>query len=270
VSGTAISVNMSNYHRPNAVGTILDAFDISVNFPDDTKYTAKLLRPATIAWSNGSVWTKNLPPSTPTALHLIELSGTTGGPGESLAIIGWTPESDNENAFVAGYQGTSPGQPNDAGQVSFTHGSTSGSLALNDGYTYSLYIHAFNDAGSSAHSNTIVIAVPKVSASITANVDLVAQEPAFNFYALVVNGTEFQSGETVEVAISWTGDGGPATTDVLSATASSLGTFSVSYAGNSGAGFCPGAHTGQKFLFTVQATGLTSHLVANLTKPYSC
>jgi len=58
VSGNAISVDMSAYHRPAAHGTILDSSDISITFPDDKTYTAKLQAPATIHFSNNSSWTK--------------------------------------------------------------------------------------------------------------------------------------------------------------------------------------------------------------------
>jgi hypothetical protein len=58
VSGNAISIDMSAYHRPTAQGTILDSNDITVTFPDDKTYTAKLQAPNTIAWSNNSTWTK--------------------------------------------------------------------------------------------------------------------------------------------------------------------------------------------------------------------
>jgi len=58
VSGTSISVDMSAYKRPTASGSILDGSDITVTFPDDATYTAKLLPPGTILWSNNSSWTK--------------------------------------------------------------------------------------------------------------------------------------------------------------------------------------------------------------------
>ncbi len=58
VTGSSISVDMSAYKRPTATGSILDASDIKVAFPDDTTYTAKLQPPGTILWSNNSAWTK--------------------------------------------------------------------------------------------------------------------------------------------------------------------------------------------------------------------
>ena len=61
VSGNAISIDMSAYHRPTAQGTIPDSNDITVTFPDDKTYTAKLQAPNRIVWSNNSTWTKVAP-----------------------------------------------------------------------------------------------------------------------------------------------------------------------------------------------------------------
>ena len=53
-----IAVDMSAYKRPMASGTIVDKSDITVTFPDDHTYTAKLQLPNVILWSNHSAWTK--------------------------------------------------------------------------------------------------------------------------------------------------------------------------------------------------------------------
>ena len=58
VSGNSLSVDMSASKRPTATGSILDRSDITVNFPDDKTYTAKLQLPNLIEWSNNSAWTK--------------------------------------------------------------------------------------------------------------------------------------------------------------------------------------------------------------------
>ena len=58
MSGNALSVDMSAYHRLTAHGTILDSSDITVTFPDDRTYTGALQAPGTIRWSNNSMWTK--------------------------------------------------------------------------------------------------------------------------------------------------------------------------------------------------------------------
>jgi hypothetical protein len=55
-----INVDMSDHDRPAAKGTIIDASNISVNFPDDGTFTAVLQAPNTIAWSNGTHWTRHL------------------------------------------------------------------------------------------------------------------------------------------------------------------------------------------------------------------
>lgn len=58
-SGNALTVDMSAYHRPQAVGSMIDANTITVSFPDDATYTGHLQAPGTILWSNGSSWTKS-------------------------------------------------------------------------------------------------------------------------------------------------------------------------------------------------------------------
>jgi hypothetical protein len=54
----ALKVDMSDFDRPSAQGTILDSSNIKVTFPDDRTYTAVLESPNIIRWSNGSAWTK--------------------------------------------------------------------------------------------------------------------------------------------------------------------------------------------------------------------
>lgn len=53
-----IKVDMSDYDRSNATGSIVDSSNISVKFPDDQTYTGHLQPPNTIQWSNGSNWTR--------------------------------------------------------------------------------------------------------------------------------------------------------------------------------------------------------------------
>ena len=54
----SLTVDMSDFDRPSAHGTILDSSNIKVTFPDDHTYTGVLESPKTIRWSNGSSWTK--------------------------------------------------------------------------------------------------------------------------------------------------------------------------------------------------------------------
>lgn len=58
VTGSAITVDMSAYHRPTAHGSIVDKSTITVTFPDDKTYPGQLQLPNTIRWSNNSTWTK--------------------------------------------------------------------------------------------------------------------------------------------------------------------------------------------------------------------
>jgi hypothetical protein len=54
----SLTVDMSDFERPNANGKIIDSSNITVTFPDDRAYTGTLIAPNTIRWSNGSTWTK--------------------------------------------------------------------------------------------------------------------------------------------------------------------------------------------------------------------
>lgn len=53
-----LTIDMSSQHRPTATGVVINADTILVTFPDDATYTAKLVAPGTIRWSNGSIWQK--------------------------------------------------------------------------------------------------------------------------------------------------------------------------------------------------------------------
>ena len=88
VSGNAISVDMSAYKRPTAVGSILDNSDITVIFPDDNTYTGKLQPPGTIAWSNNSFWTKALSGSITTLIDLNGAWASGGVPGPVISVSG--------------------------------------------------------------------------------------------------------------------------------------------------------------------------------------
>jgi hypothetical protein len=54
----SIRIDMSDFDRPNAHGSIVNGSTITITFPDDTTYTGQLQSPNVIRWSNGSAWTK--------------------------------------------------------------------------------------------------------------------------------------------------------------------------------------------------------------------
>jgi hypothetical protein len=54
----SLTIDMSDFDRPAAHGSVVDGSTITVTFPDDRTYTGNLQPPATIRWSNGSAWTK--------------------------------------------------------------------------------------------------------------------------------------------------------------------------------------------------------------------
>jgi hypothetical protein len=59
MSSLTISINMSEYGRPTAHGSILDDFTFSVTFPDAGTFTGKMEKPNRINWSNGTVWKRH-------------------------------------------------------------------------------------------------------------------------------------------------------------------------------------------------------------------
>jgi hypothetical protein len=54
----ALKLDMSDFDRSNANGSIVNSSSITVTFPDDTTYTGQVQTPNKIVWSNGSVWVK--------------------------------------------------------------------------------------------------------------------------------------------------------------------------------------------------------------------
>ena len=54
----SITIDMSDFDRSNATGSIVNTSTIKVTFPDDQAYTGQVTAPNKITWSNGSVWTK--------------------------------------------------------------------------------------------------------------------------------------------------------------------------------------------------------------------
>jgi hypothetical protein len=56
--GAALKIDMSDYDRPTATGSVFDIFTIKVDFPDEVTHTGMLEPPKRIVSDNGSVWTK--------------------------------------------------------------------------------------------------------------------------------------------------------------------------------------------------------------------
>jgi hypothetical protein len=57
-TGDSLTVDMSAYGRPVATGRVTAPSVARVTFPDDGTYTATLVSPSCIRWSNGTTWTK--------------------------------------------------------------------------------------------------------------------------------------------------------------------------------------------------------------------
>jgi hypothetical protein len=54
----SLKIDMSDFDRSQADGSIVNASTIKVNFPDDATYTGTVQTPNKITWSNTSSWTK--------------------------------------------------------------------------------------------------------------------------------------------------------------------------------------------------------------------
>lgn len=54
----ALTIDMSDFDRAAAHGSVIDGSTIEVTFPGDTTHTGMLQPPNRIQWSNGSTWTK--------------------------------------------------------------------------------------------------------------------------------------------------------------------------------------------------------------------
>jgi hypothetical protein len=54
----SLTIDMSDFDRSQASGSIVNASTIKVKFPDDATYTGTVQAPSKITWSNGSAWTK--------------------------------------------------------------------------------------------------------------------------------------------------------------------------------------------------------------------
>jgi hypothetical protein len=84
----SLTIDMSEFHRPTAHGSVMDASTITVTFPDDKTYTGHLAPNNTIRWSNGSVWTKIVN-------TIIDLNGNWTDGGPRIAVIFEGPSSIN-------------------------------------------------------------------------------------------------------------------------------------------------------------------------------
>ena len=73
----SIRIDMSDYDRADAHGSIVDASEIKITFPDDKTYTAQVQSPNKIRWSNGSVWTKK--PDRPDVARLQQIAARLRG-----------------------------------------------------------------------------------------------------------------------------------------------------------------------------------------------
>jgi len=58
VAANQVIIDMSYAHRPNGVGTVLDASSIVVRFPDADTYIGTFLSPTVLRWNNGAQWQK--------------------------------------------------------------------------------------------------------------------------------------------------------------------------------------------------------------------
>jgi hypothetical protein len=103
------------------------------------------------------------PPAAPTNLHLIEIQPALT-PSQRQLLVGWNDNSDNEDGFIMVFQQQPNGVP---GEYIAQNNSTQGYMVLDGGHDYTIYVKAYNRAGDSAPSNSIVVTVPDAPAAAT-------------------------------------------------------------------------------------------------------
>lgn len=211
---------------------------------------------------------RTFPPVAPTNLHLIQIQPALT-PSQRQLLVGWNDNSDNEDGFAMVFQQQPNGAP---GEYSVPGNSTQGYMVLDGGHAYTIYVTAFNRAGYSAPSNSIVVTVPGDSTTATLNAAVTASSGNF---VLSIIGTNFGNSEPVDIAVVWSVVGSQPVTEPVSATANSLGAFSVPFTGVTPDGLCPiSVPFGQpqpQQRFQITATGRTSHKTASATAgPFTC
>lgn len=208
------------------------------------------------------------PPAAPSNLHLIEIQPALN-PSQRQLFVGWNDNSDDEDGFELVFQQQPNGSP---GVYSVVQNSTQGYMVLDGGHDYTIYAAAFNRAGKSAPSNSIVVTVPLSSETATLSAAVV---PSAGNFVLSITGNSFGTNEQVAIAVVWSIVGGGSGAYPLQMTANSLGYFRVSFSGNTPEGLCPisvpfGQQQPQQ-TFQITATGVSSNKTASATAgPFTC
>jgi hypothetical protein len=207
------------------------------------------------------------PPAAPTNLHLIEIQPALS-PSQRQLFVGWNDNSDNEDGFVLVFQELPNGGPGEYGAPA---NSTTGYMVLDGGHDYTIYVAAFNNVGTSAPSNSILVTVPVTAPAATLSAAVI---PSSGNFVLSITGTNFGNNELIKIAVVWSVVGQmPGTFPVLG-TANSLGELSVQFSGVVPGGLCPiSVPFGQqqpKQTFQVKATGQTSNKTASATTSFTC
>jgi hypothetical protein len=208
------------------------------------------------------------PPAAPTNLHLIEIQPALS-PSQRQLLVGWNDNSDNEDGFLLVFQQQPNGVP---GEYIVDNNSTQGYMVLDGGHDYTIYVTAFNRAGKSAPSNSIVVTVPDTPEAATLSAAVISSSSNF---VLSITGTNFGNNEPVDIAVVWSVVGGGSGAYPIQVTANSVGGFSVPFSGNTPEGLCPitvpfGQQQPQQ-MFHITATGLASNKTASATAgPFTC
>lgn len=207
------------------------------------------------------------PPAAPTNLHLIEIQPALS-PSQRQLLVGWNDNSDDEDGFMLVFQQQPNGVP---GEYTVAKNSTQGYMVLDGGHDYTIYAEAFNEAGKSTQSNSIVVTVPITPEPATLSAAVI---PSSGNFVLSITGTSFGNNEPVAITVVWSVVGGGSGTYPFQVTANSVGWFRVPFTGNTPEGLCPIAVPfGQqqpKQTFQITATGLATSKVASATTAFTC
>jgi hypothetical protein len=207
------------------------------------------------------------PPAAPSNFHLIEIQPALT-PTQRQLYVGWNDNSDDEDGFELVFQQQPNGSP---GEYTVGKNSTRGYMVLDGGHDYTIYAIAFNQAGKSAPSNSMVVTVPYTAPAATLTA---AVNPSSGNFVLTIIGNNFGSNEQVAIEVVWSVAGGSGAYP-LQATANSLGYFRVAFTGNTPYGLCPitvpFGESQPPQTFQITATGVTSNKTASTTAgPFTC
>jgi hypothetical protein len=219
------------------------------------------------------------PPKAPAGFHQNRLWPEVSNPDLAILDCGWTDESGTENDypdyFIVRYSGTRAGSANNVGESGSglniepsQHRSYLANISLISGYTYDIYVAAFNSAGE-APSNIITLTVPSVTSTASLLATVAPLPYVGTNFGLLIRGYNFGANESVGVTVVWKVGNESSLHPLDPETANAIGYFERWFTADTVTGFCPilvPFGTPQPLQeFDVSATGYASNRTASIT-----